>query len=263
MLHRKFIRTKFGNDYYIHFIHGNREKYNIIFDMSKLQFPPDNRDSFNNNLDRVHHVILRMLKIVSQISKELDISIWLEYGTMLGAVRHKGFIPWDTEADIGILRKDFEKLCKNAKRLLPEDIFFQTKHSDPYYSADQFIEAKFRDKYSNYTTFRQKNPNLKWHNGIQIDVFVFDAYILSGEKCLINNYEKLLTGCKSYYRFEEIEEILEYQFEDAEFYIPSGYDSYLKRTYGNYMELPPEECRISEETDVYNPCDHPEILYWK
>lgn len=231
--------------------------------MNRSKFLQDKRDGIDNSLNMLHQVILRMLKIVSHICEDQELNFWLEYGTLLGAIRHKGFIPWDTEADIGMLRSDFNKLCMVAPSELPDDIFFQNKHSDSDYSMNQFIEAKFRDKYSNYTSFRKNNPNLKWHNGIQIDIFVFDPLILNGEKCLVNKFEKYLTNCKSYYRLEEIEETIECDFEDTKFFVPLGYQSYLERNYGNYMEPPPVEERIPEEFDLYNPCDHSEILYWK
>ena len=57
------------------------------------------------------------------------------------------------------------------------------------------------------------------------------------------------------------------KFEDIDAYIPQGWDSYLRRQYGNYMELPPaEKQKRHHGTDIpdpFTPCNHSEILYWK
>lgn len=209
----------------------------------------------------VHFVILRMLKELQRICSKHDINFWLDYGTMLGAVRHSGFIPWDTEADVGMLRPDFEILQQIIIPELPQDIFFQTKETDPaYLPSSVYIEAKLRDKYSSYPLFEQNNPHIKWHNGIQVDIFVYDAVILNGEQVLANAYERMFTGCKSFLTYGEIDEIIDMPFEGERFFIPAGFEKYLERNYGEYMLLPPEEDRKGEPADVNRPCNHKEVL---
>jgi len=232
--------------------------------MNNYNFPPDERMLGKTNEDKVHKVILRMLKILSIICEQNDIPFWLDYGTMLGAIRHKGFIPWDMEADIGIIRDDFLKLKDILSESLPPDIFLQTKESDPdYLLSSYYIEAKLRDKYSNYSDFQKTNPNIKWHNGIQVDIFVYDIERLAEKICLINEFEKIFTNVNSYLNFEEIEELVPMAFEDTFFYVPKGYDAYLIRNYGNYMELPSLSQRYTEAVDVFTPCRHKEILKWQ
>ncbi|MBW1616748.1 MAG: LicD family protein [Deltaproteobacteria bacterium] len=68
--------------------------------------------------------MLRMLKIFDYIAKKHNIKYWLSLGTLLGAVRHSGFIPWDDDTDIAMTRKDYEKFLKKGVAELPEDIFF-------------------------------------------------------------------------------------------------------------------------------------------
>lgn len=226
-------------------------------------FPEDKRLTALTNIKQVQTVILRMLKVLKIICNLHSIDFWLEYGTLLGAIRHKGFIPWDHEADVGMLREDFEKFKKLVYKDLPQDIFFQTKYTDSAYEpSSHYIEAKLRDKYSNYIEFENANPHIKWHNGIQVDIFVYDPVELNGEICLINAFEKVITGVKSYLKIIEIEELEEFDFEDTKFFVPIGYDNYLKRNYGNYLQLPPIEEQKLQFVDILSPCIHKEVLKW-
>nr|WP_295869673.1 LicD family protein [uncultured Chitinophaga sp.] len=230
----------------------------------KYTFPADDRLSAPSNIQQVHHVLLRMLKILQQICDAHDIKFWLEYGTMLGAVRHQGFIPWDYEADIGMTRDDYDKLLQVVHEF-PPDIFFQTKDTDPAYApCSVFLEGKLRDKYSNYSDFKEKEPTAAWHNGIQVDIFVYDLYSIDEEEyILLNNFERVLTGSKAFFKLEEIEELQMMDFADTVFLVPVGYDAYLKRNYGDYLSLPPLEEQVAPYVEVTSPCDHKEVLHWQ
>ncbi|WP_268223506.1 LicD family protein [Sinomicrobium oceani] len=228
--------------------------YNVLF--------PDIRGEVKGEIAQAHIVLLRMIKIFNFICQKHDIKYWLDYGTLLGAVRHNGFIPWDGDIDIGILRKDFEKFKQIVTEELPEDIFFQTVETDPYYNPF-FIEAKLRDKYSSYTSFAAKNPLCKWHNGLQIDFFIYDVDT-SNSKKLLNIFERKINQGNIYLYKEDIEELICCPFEDIILPIPLRYDRYLKQAYGNYMVLPPEEERVPGEgkMNVFKPCDHAMALDW-
>lgn len=63
-------------------------------------------------LNEVKEIQLNILKAVDCFCRENGIRYWLDYGTLIGAVRHKGFIPWDDDIDIGMLRKDYEVFIK-------------------------------------------------------------------------------------------------------------------------------------------------------
>lgn len=112
---------------------------------------------------------LRMLEIlieVDKICKKHNISYWLDGGTLLGAVRHGGFIPWDDDLDIAILRKDYEKLRKILPKELPEQFVFEDWKNNKNFSMKH---AKVRDKNSYF-----EDPSWKEKDclqGIYIDIF--------------------------------------------------------------------------------------------
>ena len=66
--------------------------------------------------------ILKNLLAVDKVCKEHNLRYYIMAGTMLGAVRHKGFIPWDDDLDIGMPRADYDLLMANAKEWLPKQI---------------------------------------------------------------------------------------------------------------------------------------------
>lgn len=70
-------------------------------------------------------VNLLVLRIIDAIAKQNGIQYWLMYGTLLGAVRHSGFVPWDDDLDIALLKDDYEKLFKELRTALPQELEVQ------------------------------------------------------------------------------------------------------------------------------------------
>ena len=68
--------------------------------------------------------MLYLLQSFDTVCKKHDIDYWLDYGTLLGAIRHQGFIPWDTDTDVGMLRSDYGVFLEKGVPELPQDIFF-------------------------------------------------------------------------------------------------------------------------------------------
>lgn len=125
----------------------------------------------NMDVQRLKSIELEILNEVVAICDSLDIRYFLVEGTLLGAVRHKGFIPWDDDIDIGMLRDDYNRFVKEAPSKLNYPLFLQTYETDHNYPITY---AKIRN---DKTTFIESSvKNIKMNHGVYIDIFPFDYY---------------------------------------------------------------------------------------
>ncbi len=154
----------------------------------------ENKNTHNYDLKKIHLQVLDILQEIDRICKKNNITYFLSAGTALGAVRHKGFVPWDDDADIGMLREDFERFRKIAKEELGADYYYQTmgKGSSFYRNFDQVGK--------NNTSFVLYNTkDIKIHHGIHVDVFPFDYVSEDEEKRkehvkVVQKYRKLISN---------------------------------------------------------------------
>ena len=129
-----------------------------------------------------------MLKTFVDICNKYGIKYFVQGGTLLGTVRHSGFIPWDDDIDVSLHREDYEKFLSVAEKELPEYYFLQTKDTDPEY-PNNF--AKIRDS---RTTFVESSAiNLKINHGAYIDIFPLDNYPSGVKAKIFEIKKKLLT----------------------------------------------------------------------
>ena len=112
---------------------------------------------------------LGMLKDFDRVCRKHKIKYSVLGGTMLGAVRHKGFIPWDDDADLGMLREEYEKFKNVMSELDPDICYFQDHTTDKYY---RWGYGKLRRTGTEYVRIGQEH--LKCKTGIFIDVFPLD-----------------------------------------------------------------------------------------
>lgn len=113
---------------------------------------------------------LELLKEFDRVCRLHNIPYVITDGTMLGAVRHKGFIPWDDDADVCMLREDYERFKKDAmKDLNPDLCYFQDNTTDPFY---RWGYAKLRRVGTEHIRVGQEH--LKCKTGIFIDVMPYD-----------------------------------------------------------------------------------------
>ena len=120
---------------------------------------------------RIKEIELEIFKFFLDIANKLDIKYYIIGGTLLGAVRHKGFIPWDDDIDVGLPRKDYEKFIAEAQKYLPEYYFLQTYETDPEYPLNF---AKIRDSRTTYLETALNNKKI--NHGVFFDVFPLDFY---------------------------------------------------------------------------------------
>lgn len=115
--------------------------------------------------------ILEMLLEFDRICRKHHIPYSIDGGTFLGAVRHKGFIPWDTDADIVILREDYLQFKKVCEEDLNENRFFlQDYKTDPYY---RWAYSRMLLKGTTYS--RAGYEHIPSQNGIFLDIFIMDS----------------------------------------------------------------------------------------
>ena len=135
-----------------------------------------------------------------EVCKKYNINYCVYAGSLLGAIRHKGFVPWDDDMDVCLDRENFQKLLDVPQSEFKSPYFLQTAFNDrEYFTA----YARFRN--SKTTGIITNNISENYNNGIYIDVFVLDGYIEDEElfakqskersKCqlhLNNYYSKLI-----------------------------------------------------------------------
>lgn len=128
------------------------------------------RERFNPDGSTLRRQQLRMLELldaVDTICRKHQIPYWLSSGTLIGAARHKGFIPWDDDLDIEMLRSDYLRLIKILPKELPEDFVLQTNDTDSNFIS---IYGKIRDKKS-YLEETNSYDRIFKEKGIYIDIF--------------------------------------------------------------------------------------------
>lgn len=123
-----------------------------------------------NQLRKHQEVLVEMLQVIDVICKKHEIQYMLFAGTALGAVRHKGFIPWDDDLDIVMLRSDYEKFLDIAEKELDSNMYYMQKEFSEHYPN---FFSKLR-KNNTACIERYVPKDSKVHQGIYIDIFPCD-----------------------------------------------------------------------------------------
>ena len=130
-----------------------------------------NEQALPKELHKAHQQALsQILQEFDRVCKALDIPYMLFAGTLLGAVRHQGFIPWDDDVDVILLRKDYDRLLREAETVLDTEKFYLQKEFSEHWPM---FFSKLR--LNNTTCLEKYHPrDEKIHQGVYIDIFPCD-----------------------------------------------------------------------------------------
>lgn len=264
-------------------------------------------------LKKLHGVQVEMLHDFAQVCEKYKLPYFAVYGTAIGAVRHAGFIPWDDDIDVGMLRVDYDKFMEIFSKEMSDKYNLLTPQIDGQYSCTvTHIQRK------NTIFVSEVTQNLKCEQCIFMDIFPFDyvprdrkkqvaqsrkanilgkLLFLSGNPNPIIDYdgikgEIMSLGCRLVYvalkllrikpswiykkyvdnatKYNKSDEkgryVTSYEyvgslkdkiaakdifplkkvpFENTEINIPNNNDKFLKKVYGDYMKIPPENERVN------------------
>lgn len=249
---------------------------------------------------------LDILQYVSEFCEANDIHYWLDGGTLIGAIRHKGYIPWDDDIDLGMLRSDYDRFS---------ELFNQKQANSPYEFKSASTDKQFHipfGKVLDKRTILYEPDEQGEKSAVGVDIFVYDnapdddellqkmyekrdayrkmdttqslnhtptgnilrrgaLYVLHGilqlwpkhffARKIAENAKKYngmptqrIGNFTGYVRYvcdkRVVDSFVDTEFEGKQYKIPVGYDEWLRSVYGDYMQLPPVEKRVSHHSFV-------------
>ncbi|MGN0048190.1 MAG: phosphorylcholine transferase LicD [Bacteroides sp.] len=250
------------------------------------------------DLEELKSIQLDVMQCVHDFCVENNIRYFLCGGTLIGAIRHDGYIPWDDDIDIYMPRPDYDKFMElfNQSNSVYRFVDFNVEEDynlpfgkvydtrtimDEYmYKTESFgvyIDVFPIDGISSITGIRKNMFLRKMLNTKKAKLgktrSFFRNFIMNlgklvllpfSARCIVKQIDKNsrkvrygLTnkvavfygyGTREINDYSNYSKAIKHKFEDREFYIPIGYDNYLHSVYGDYMQLPPENKRVSHHS---------------
>ena len=149
---------------------------------------------------------LEILDEFVRICEKHNLQYYLVGGTLLGAVRHQGFIPWDDDIDVAMPREDYDRFAKISVKELAPQYFYQCPETDPYYFLTY---AKIRK--NGTEVYEERFKNAKFHKGVFIDIFPLDFCPAPGIVChflfnvlAVMNYRGQVDSGETYKPYKEL-----------------------------------------------------------
>ena len=250
-------------------------------------------------IEEVQQGGLVVLNKIKEICEKENIKYFLVYGTLIGAIRHKGFIPWDDDIDICMSRPDYERFInyfiEHQEELKPFELLHYRTNKKYIYPIVRVSDSRYKINYDNAKEYGLGlfvdiypldgyNPNDTKYNKklLRLNSVIYVAGLKRMTKARnflrnipkfiifiytrfvsINRLLKKVDKLAQKYSYEDseyvkplviktlkplakkdIKELIEVDYEQYKYAIPKEYDAILKDTYGDYMELPPEEERV-------------------
>ena len=254
------------------------------------------------DVSEIQQMELGIMEYIHEVCQKIGVKYFLAYGSLIGAVRHQGFIPWDDDMDICMLREDYEKL-QDYLIANPDERYEVMSYKNNLNYVYPFM--KVQDK---HTYLLEEDVRIDSNMGIYVDIFPVDGYEddadfknkmtklikkrqlscytfkgITNTKSLLNSLIRYIsivifyfTNTNKYveqidelaksravadyeqvdyliykdmnkpvWKREWLEQVIVGTFEGKEFMIPKHYHEILTSDYGDYMQLPPLEQRVS------------------
>lgn len=254
------------------------------------------------DIREIQQMELGIMEYIHETCQKIGVKYFLAYGSLIGAVRHKGFIPWDDDMDICMLREDYEKL-QDYLIANPDERYEVMSYKNNLNYVYPFMKVQ-----DNHTYLLEEDVRIDSNMGIYVDIFPVDGYEndanfknkmtklikkrqlscytfkgITNTKSVLNSLIRYISVIIFYFtntnkyvaqieelaksrkvsdyeevdyliykdmnkpvwRREWLEQVTTGTFEGKEFMIPKNYHEILTSDYGDYMQLPPVEQRVS------------------
>ena len=254
------------------------------------------------DVSEIQEMELGIMEYIHEVCQKIGAKYFLAYGSLIGAVRHKGFIPWDDDMDICMLREDYEKL-QDYLIANPDERYEVMSYKNNLNYVYPFMKVQ-----DNHTYLLEEDVRIDSNMGIYVDIFPVDGYEddadfknkmtklikkrqlscytfkgITNTKSVLNSLLRYVSVIIFYFtntnkyvaqieelaksrkvsdyeqvdyliykdmnkpvwRREWLEQATTGTFEGKEFTIPKNYHEILTSDYGDYMQLPPVEQRVS------------------
>ena len=254
------------------------------------------------DIREIQQMELGIMEYIHEVCQKIGVKYFLAYGSLIGAVRHKGFIPWDDDMDICMLREDYEKL-QDYLIANPDERYEVMSYKNNLNYVYPFMKVQ-----DNHTYLLEEDVRIDSNMGIYVDIFPVDGYEddsvfkdkmtrlikkrqlscytfkgITNTKSVLNSLIRYISVIIFYFtntnkyvaqieelaksrkvsdyeevdyliykdmnkpvwRREWLEQVTTGTFEGKKFMIPKNYHEILTSDYGDYMQLPPVEQRVS------------------
>ena len=200
---------------------------NIKLNMSDVEY---------QKLKTSQNIIIDMLKEFDRICNKYNIKYWAICGTLIGAIRHKGFVPWDNDVDVGLIDTDFKKLYKilkkeltgNYKLVLRDD---PSKGKDRYWNGAYSIQGFYPEAKIFYSI--DSVPFIAKNNSVIKEKPVIDLFLFVKKNNMIT-----MPHFPMKYSLNEIFPLKRLKFGKINIFVPNQYKKFISKQYPNYKTLP-------------------------